>query len=71
MKEIQQKSIVVRVSARLELEKVRIIGRQLVYQSYKVPVFRCYLLALFFSLFLVILKVSLKKIRWQIIIRST
>ena len=61
MKEIQQKSIVVRVSARLELEKVRIIGRQLVYQSYKVPVFRCYLLTLFFSLFLVILKVSLKR----------
>ena len=61
MKEIQQKSIVVRVSARLELEKVRIIGRQLVYQSYKVPVLRCYLLALFFSLFLVILKVSLKR----------
>ena len=61
MKEIQQKSIVVRVSARLELEKVRIIGRRLVYQSYKVPVFRCYLLPLFFSLFLVILKVSLKR----------
>ena len=61
MKEIHQKSIVVRVSARLELEKVRIIGRQLVYQSYKVPVFRCYLLTLFFSLFLVILKVSLKR----------
>ena len=31
MKEIQQKSIVVRVSARLELEQVRIIGRRLVY----------------------------------------
>ena len=43
MKEIQQKSIVVRVSARLELEKVRIIGRQLVYQSYKVPVFMLFI----------------------------